>query len=288
MITPSNFLSDEDKTAIINHKTSSSKILLDKNDDWYFNDNTYVTNSHLKVLKNNGPVYLSHYLNGYIKQEETSALKLGSAFHCLVLENKIFNDKYILFDDTEICLEIGGKMPRATNRYKEYVEIFNSENTDKIILNKNDWEQIHSMYNAVMEHSQSRQLLESAQIREKIYTNTINGVPMKAKLDAVSANNYFIDLKSANFCPNQPNVIKEFYNRDYDMQAAIYSDITEIEQVWYIIVDKNNPFTVGIYEISPETIKKGREKYLSYLDYYKNTLGNNNFDINSFVYMGII
>lgn len=288
LIMSSDFLDSNEKEEIKKSNLNSSNRLEGASDQWYFSDSRYLTCSHLKLLKNNGPTYLLEYLKGNIKSKESDAFKIGSAFHMRVLEPHLFDKTYIVFDDTEICKEIGGKMPRATNKYKEHYAQFLDVNNGLIILSIDEFEQIDSMAKSVLNHLQSKELVKSCTYFESVFTNTIQGIEFKSKVDGLSANNYFIDLKSISVSPTSDNVRHEFYKRDYDMQAAIYADVTGINNPWYIFVEKTYPYTIGIYEISQETLESGRKKYLQYLDLYKATVKNANFESEKFVFMGIL
>jgi exodeoxyribonuclease VIII len=291
MITPSEFLGQEGIDQIKQLKHDSLNII-EASDHWYFNDTKFVTNSMLKLLKNNGPKYLNEYINGNIPQKEESYFVLGSAFHCAVLEPERFKTDYTVFDDTDLCATIGGARPRTTNKYKEEYEKFLGQNTGKQILSIDDYNTVIEMTKAVNNNIQAKQLLDGCNYKETIFTNTIEGINCKSKIDAIRPGDYFIDLKSFFDTPNHQKFTREFFNKDYDMQAALYSDVTKTPNGWIIAVEKTYPFTIGLYEISEETIKRGREKYLEqlrmYQSYFINQDGNSIIAIENFCYMGII
>lgn len=291
MITSSQFLDQEDKENILSLKNKSLNII-EASDDWYFNDTKFVTNSHLKLLKNHGPKFLQEYYNGNIPKSDSPHFKLGSAFHMMVLQPELFTDNYVLFDDNELCNSIGGARPKATNKYKEAYEQFINDNIGKEILNPDEYNTVNRMAESIFSNTQARELLQHAKLSEKIFNNTIDGVNCKSKIDACNPDNYFIDLKSFFDTPNHDKFSREFNNKDYDMQAAFYSDVTECKNAWIIAVEKSHPYTIGIYEVSESTMERGRNKYKAALNEYKayfinqdiNTIHN----IEKFCYMGVI
>ena len=97
-------------------------------DQEYYADNSYVTNSMLSKL-NKGPEHLQHYLNGGV--EESSALNFGKAFHLYILEK----DKF----DAEVAVFKG-----KTRRGKEW-DAFNEANVGKIIISSKEDFKIREM-----------------------------------------------------------------------------------------------------------------------------------------------
>ena len=50
---------------------------------------------------------------------------------------------------------------------------------------------------------------------------------------------------------------------------AFYSDIAQVTNVYIIAVEKSSPNGIGFYELRPETLQRGRDKYNWLLDQYK-------------------
>ena len=60
------------------------------------------------------------YMRGQLKKE-SEALQFGSLYDLLLFEPEKFNDVYYTLDDSDIVSSIGGRNPRSTKRYKEWV-----------------------------------------------------------------------------------------------------------------------------------------------------------------------
>ena len=101
MLYPSNKLNEEEKEII--NTDASIKNILQVNDEWYYNDTTKVSNSHLKVLLEGGPEALENYYK--YGSEDNPAFAFGRAFHMFILEPHLFTENYWILDDTEICKE---------------------------------------------------------------------------------------------------------------------------------------------------------------------------------------
>ena len=280
MLHPSNKLTEKEITMI--NTDASIKNILQVNDDWYYNDSTMVTNSHLKILNEGGPEALENYYK--YGSEDNPAFAFGRAFHSMILEPELFEEQYWILDDTEIIKEIGGKRPSATKKYKEWVEEVSQDNMGKQIISLGDVEKLTEMKNKLYSIPQVKILLNDTQ-KEVVYKRNINGVDCKGKLDAVKPNKLIIDFKTTSKCPSPNQFAKDFYNYSYDQQLAFYSALADVPEACVIAIQKVKPYTVGVYMISKESMNRGTKKYELALDLYKNQF-RGNLDIDKFYYQG--
>jgi hypothetical protein len=285
MITPSNELTEDELKHLDNFQKNVDN-RIDADDDWYYNDTKYISNSMLKILRSHGPVYLKEYLQGKLRTE-SDAFTFGSALHCAVLEAEEFDDRYTYFDDTNLILEIGGKRPTATKLYKEELEKFKADNSDKEILSLDDYNKVLLMTEKIWDNQQAKELLTGTD-REVIYHNEIDGVKTKIKVDATKHRAYIADLKTMSKTPNHKNMTSAMHNFDYDMAGAFYLDNSMCTSFWFIAIEKSYPYTIGIYELSQDSIDRGRAKYEEALADYKHHFVDKNSDIEKFCYMGQI
>ena len=72
------------------------------------------------------------------------------------------------------------------------------------------------------------------------------------------------------------------------MQAAFYCDGLGLDQFQFIIVGKNNPHDVGLFDVSPEFLESGRRKYLYALDLYEKYFLSCEENIDSYIEEGIL
>lgn len=261
--------------------------LLDWNDKKYFSDVNYITNSMLKYL-NDSPEHLHAYLNYPAWRQEKQAYIDGSALHCFILEPEEFDNRFWFINDTDIIEEIGGAKPRATKRYKEWKIEIQNDNLDKQEISYEWYLHLTLIEEKLKAIPQVKQLLANTK-KEKAYFKKLNGINCKCKVDAVNIGNYIVDLKGFKETPNPYNFLRNLKKYNLDRQAALYCDILGLDQFWFICVEKTYPYTVGIYEVSAETLQAGREKYEYLLEVHKNNL--NNYDkeyVNNFCYFGTI
>lgn len=278
MLFPSNKLNNQEKEIAM--KDLNENNIIKENDNWYYADQTLVTNSHLKVLMEGGPEALDHYYK--YGSEDKPEYAFGRAFHCLILEPEVFNERFFILDDTAICKEIGGKRPTATKKYAEWKDEIIEENKDKEIISLDDMNRMTKMEDKLLSIPQVRTLLENTR-REVIYKANINGVECKGKLDAVKPNQMIIDLKTTSKAPTPYQFGKDFRNYNYDRQMAFYAELAKVPNACIIAIQKTAPYTVGVYMISEESMEEGVKKYSYALDFYKEQY-RGNLDIDKFYY----
>lgn len=282
MLIQSNNLEENEKSIAM--KDLNETNIIKEDDKWYYNDNTFVTNSHLKILMEGGPEALEHYYK--YGSEDKEAYSFGRAFHTLILEPLEFNNRYFIFDDREICKEIGGARPTSTNKYKEWKENLITENVGKEIISLEDMNTLEKMEEKLYSIPQVITLLNGTK-KEVIYQGEINGVKCKGKLDIVKPNQMVIDLKTTSKAPTPEQFFKDFRNFNYDRQMAFYTKLANVPNACIIAIQKTAPYTIGIYMLSKETIDAGIAKYEYALDLYKSQY-RGNLDIDKFYYQGSI
>lgn len=282
MLYPSNNLNKEEQKMVT--KDLNQKNVLEMTDEQYYNDQTLITNSHLKVLLEGGPEALENYYK--YGSEDKPEFAFGRAFHTLILEPEEFTNRYYIFDDTDICKEIGGKRPTSTNKYKEWKEKLSMDNFGKEMIGLDDLNRLEKMEDKLYSIPQVKTLLENTK-REVVYQANIEGVECKGKLDAIKPNQMIIDLKTTSKAPTPYNFGKDFRNYNYDRQMAFYAELAQVPSACIIAIQKTVPYTVGVYMISNESMETGIEKYKYALDLYKDQY-RGNLDIDKFYYQGSI
>lgn len=272
----------------------NQKGIIEKDDDWYYNDQTHVTNSQLKHLIDGGPQHLKAYYDKKIGLDKPEYI-FGRAQHCLLFEPEAFNSRFYSIDDEEICIEASGanwkaenKSPRATKIYKEWIAAILASNTNRQLLSFDDFTSINNMIDKLLSYKQVREMIESCTKREAIYSNELLGVKTKCKVDAINPGNFIVDYKST----KDPATIHKFKNvvrnYHYDRQGAFYGDITKTKPFWFIVQEKTYPHTVCLAELSGESRDEGTVKYQYGLEMYKNHFVNKKSEIDNYFEVGSI
>jgi len=262
-------------------KDLNEKNIIKEDDAWYYNDTSFVTNSHLKVLLEGGPEALAHYYK--YGSEDKPAYAFGRAFHTLILEPEEFNSRYFILDDTKIREEIGGARPTTTKKYAAWLETQQKDIGDKEVLDIKTMNVLEAMETKLLSIPQVVALLENT-AREVIYKGNFDNVPVKGKMDAVKPNRMIIDLKTTSSAPTPYEFGKTFRNYNYDRQMAFYAELADVPEACIIAIQKTKPYTVGVYMVSAESMNEGRDKFMRAIDEYKGLYLDK--DVEKFYYQG--
>lgn len=243
--------------------------VIEKDDAWYFKDFENVTNSHLKLVHEGGPERLLALQKGLLPYKNTDAYDFGGAFHCMILEPEVFNDRYHVFDDENTCISIGGAKPRATNKYKDWYQEQLVKAGNKTMIDKEDYLKCIAMAEKVMSIEECYEMIRLCKF-EKIVAREVHGVPMKIKLDGVNFGEFFLDVKTTKDPVSKFNFKYTFKKLGYHRQMALYSKVSQLKSVWMLVVEKNYPYSVGLFEIDEQTLALGwQEVYPDLMEYKK-------------------
>lgn len=255
----------------------NKKRRIDKEDSWYFNETEYISNSMLKQFQKGGIRNYMCYLNGELKTS-SKAFDIGSAFHCMVLEPEEFGNRYFVVEDTEICEQIGGKKPKMTKKYKEW---YQEEVVDRAkgltILSQEEMNNLDKMFYSFNKINEATSLIKSCDLVESIYTNNFNGTKVKCKVDGVKFDNFIVDLKTTS--SNVMEFAKSCNKFDYDQAAALYCDILDLQEYYFVVVETMYPYNVGIFKADSSFLERGRAKYEQGLKDLTYHLSNPDLDI---------
>jgi hypothetical protein len=233
------------------------------NDDNYYDDRTYITNSMLGKLKES-PVVLRDYLAGG-GGISTSSLSMGDAVHKGILEP----DKF------ETMVKIWSKQdwpePDKTLRTKsnkEWLDKFKEDNKGMCILEDVEWFQVQGMIESIKKRPEAQEYLKDA-VYEQIALAFINGIPVKSKGDIVKIDkDWIIDIKTTS------NVHIESFKSScekygYYRQAAMYRQMFGSKRFGFLVVENTAPFNVAFYEVSEEKLEEGWKEVIHLIEEYK-------------------
>ncbi|MCB1710955.1 MAG: PD-(D/E)XK nuclease-like domain-containing protein [Candidatus Riesia sp.] len=165
-----------------------------------------------KALNNITEYWMCKY--GDYQREDTQALKIGRAFHVLLLENDKFNTMYQVcpYDD------------KRTKAYKEWLE--NCDKSIEVISNK-EYEEINDLYLKAMSSNHVRELLEHERVhKEASFFADIDGIPCKARTDIIRFISddevIIVDPKTMYKPLNKRNIENAIVENNYHIQQAHY------------------------------------------------------------------
>lgn len=204
----------------------------------------------------------AHYKNDIQEDEEqTAAMKFGSAFHAFCLEEDVFWANYA------VCPE---GMDRRTKEGKaQWADI---QSSGKEPLKHDEYITIQKMRDSLRAHPMAKNILLRSE-NEGAYTATIEGVECKCKVDLLNKG-YVFDLKSTEDA-SEEGFQKSIGRWHYERQAAIYTDIlraneVKVEAFVFVAVEKKFPFSVGVWLLEEDSVDTiGRAEYRKVLARYK-------------------
>jgi hypothetical protein len=224
-------------------------------DEVYYADREYLSNSSLKLLKES-PTKFDLWRKGKWSQANTSAFDVGRALHARFLEDKV---NYI-----------GWEGQRRGNYYKE----FRAENPDIIALTQSDFHLVEGMYDKLSKVDAVRDIMGLEFTPEvpgvmEYHTAQGNIVKVKGKADALAWNgvdNYLVDLKTTKE-PMHKFKRNAFFN--YAQQAYLYKTIFNVDRFFFLVVQKEFPYEVGIYEAGDAFLARGEQELDDSINLYE-------------------
>lgn len=231
------------------------------NDENYYTNNEYLSNSMLGMLKEH-PDNLRAYLKG--EREESDAFAVGDIFHKSILEpHKIA--KVATWDSSMF------PKPDKTLRTKEnrdWLIKFKEANKAKgnTVLSKSNYEVAKAMVEKFKSIPELTAYLEGAQY-ELTAVKMINGVACKSKGDIVHADEWLSDLKTTSDASIE-GFRESCEKYGYYRQAAMYCHMFGKTKFRFILVEKGSLKT-AIYDVSEENLKRGWEEVQTLIQMYK-------------------
>jgi len=228
-------------------------------DESYFADYKYVTNSMLKNIKGGSAHNLEHYINSIFPS--SLALVLGSAFHCYFLEPDEFSKRYIWMPKVDKRTKIGQAI------YKEFVA--NAEGLEPVCETYKIKFEI--MAENLMNHPVVRSIMDGAKTETiHFWKDEETGVLCKGKVD-IEKDDMLADLKTTSERQGaSPWKFEEFRQSwNTNQQGAFYLDGTQKKDFYFIMVELKAPHNVGVYRLSRSSIDSGRSAYRRQLYDYK-------------------
>lgn len=195
------------------------------------------------------PQHYKHALE--FGRPDREVLRLGRLYHMAALELDRYSREVAVF-----------KGRRQGQKWED----FQLANKDKIIANETENQTALSISTAIMQHAECVRLLSSGDAEQAVYWTHDGGRECKSRFDFVSPNrNLIVDLKTTRDC-EWGAFGRSAGSYRYHVRAAFYIDAYRTTygrnaDFVFIAVEKEPPYAIGIYELTPEQIESGRATY---------------------------
>jgi exodeoxyribonuclease VIII len=198
-------------------------IYTDISDEEYFGDKSRVNCSTLKK------VIMSGGSTAYLKEivKPTKAMRIGTAFHTLVLEPNEFDNRFIVIPDVSFATKEG-------KAYKEkYSDCVFADEKDRdsddgkvVVIKEPDYDDLQNLKTGLLVGADGRATLADHLLRqpgdvEAVVLFTYLGVPCKIKIDKLLEDYHCLDVKTCLSC-KADDFARASFDRGYFIQSAFY------------------------------------------------------------------
>ena len=224
-----------------------------------------VSRSGLMDLLRSPQHYWYNHLSGRAERADTTALKLGTAFHCLLLEPHLFNDKVVVWSGA----------PRNTKEGKaEYAEV-SANAGSRVIIKQSEFDQLKLMAQSIKDQPAAGKLINSAGKVEAsfFYQDQTHDVAAKARPDFWREDGIVIDLKTTADA-SEAEFSKSIANYGYDVQAFMQMEAVERvtgnrpQAFVFIAVEKEPPYACAFYQADEDLLRCGEYRYHMLMEKY--------------------
>ena len=224
--------------------------------------------SHLLADFRESPELYRRKTSGEIAEQESPALAMGRAAHCLILEGRAAFDGQFLVADGPVNPKTNEPYGKATKAYAEWLAAQTHE-----IVSPKDFGFIVKLQKSVWTHPTASALLDGGVAEATVRAEYCN-VPCQIRMDWFSPEHGIVDLKT---CDSLKWFEADCRRFGYLFQMAFYRAVLreatgENVPVRLIAVEKNEPFSTGVWEIAGEVLDQAAEVNKAALARYRKCL----------------
>lgn len=232
--------------------------VFDMSDEEYHSTKEHLSSSGCKELIQN-PLRWRLSQDQKFDRKPTDAMVFGSAVHAAILQPKNY-ENLVAIVPTDIN--------RRTNVGKEEYAQFVEANKGKAFISLEQNNQIVEMQEAIGEHKFASELLGALSNCEvSAFFEVVDGVKGKARFDGLIIHeDIAVDLKTTKSAEKH-QFMRSVAGFGYHIQNAFYADAYEkvtgrkLKAFYFVAIEKEPPYSLGVYDLSPEFIEMGRISY---------------------------
>ncbi len=206
--------------------------------------------SHLLADFRESPALYYKEINGEIEETESAAFALGRAAHCLILEGRQAFDRDFVVSDGPVNPKTGEPFGKSTKAYAEW-----KNSLDREVVSGKDFGFIVKLQASVLMHPAAASLLADG-VAEGVVRAEYCGVPCQIRMDWFNPQAGLVDFKT---CDSLKWFESDCRRYGYIHQMAFYrAVIREVSgitvPVHIIATEKNEPFSTGVWKLTPEVL----------------------------------
>ena len=204
--------------------------------------------------------------NGRVERPATPAMREGTIIHSAVLEPRYFNNTYA------VC------GPRNTKAGKEQALQALEQGLDPIT--EAQATKARDIARQVHKHPLASELFADGLAEVAHFDrDEATGLQVKGKFDWLcDSGRAVVDLKTVGAGLAAPEAFaKQVANFKYHLQAAHYLDLAQADRFVFVVVEREFPYQIGVYELDDDALIEGRQLRRKALDIVKQCQSFNNW-----------
>lgn len=221
--------------------------------------------SHLLADFRKSPALYRKKILGQVEEIDSPAFALGRAAHSLVLEGRNAFDQDFVVADGPTNPKTGEAFGKTTKAYTQWLC-----DQDREVISGKNYGFIIKLQSSVLLHSAALELLVGG-CAEGVVRAEYCGVPCQIRMDWYSSKFGLVDFKT---CDELQWFEADARRFGYVYQLAFYRSIIKIATgldvpVHIIAVEKKEPFSTGVWLITPEVLDMADYTNKAALERYK-------------------
>lgn len=208
-----------------------------------------------------------HYVD-YLRKEKktTPAMVFGSLVHCLLLQPNEVSKQFFLMPNID----------RRTKEGKAAYEEAMVKSQGKEIITEEQYNEADNLVNKVVSEEHIANAIQGCNKFEKEWRADINGLPFRGFFDG-EADDYILEIKTTNDA-SPKTIISDFYNRQYHIQAGLYTHVSS-KPIKYLIIETTSPYNVMLADVDTAFTDFGLKQAVEQIERFKTCMENNMFDM---------
>jgi hypothetical protein len=206
--------------------------------------------SHLLADFRESPALYRKKVQGQIQENESAAFTIGRAAHCLILEGRNAFDKEYVVSDGPINPRTGESYGSKTKAFAEW-----AATQEREVVSGRDFNFILKLQTGVWLHPVASELLATG-VAEGVIRTEYCGVPCQIRMDWFSPKFGLVDLKTCDSLRWFESDCRRYgYIHQLAFYRAVIQKVVGIDiPVHIIAVEKNEPFSSGVWKLTSEVL----------------------------------
>jgi hypothetical protein len=212
----------------------------------YFSNPGYSQSDMKQALESPELLYWMKHQGGRAERKPSPQMIEGTLAHACILEPDKFNASY------KVC------GPRNTKAGKE--EAKEAIESGRQPITQAQYEKALGMNIAVNDNLLCNSFFVDGLAEQSFFSeDDRTALWMKARLDWITENDTIVDLKTVAAGGASPaNFAKQVANFSYHLQAAHYLEMSGMQRFIFVVVEREPPFQIGVYQLDDDAMAEGR------------------------------